>query len=50
MELNEMHLLLNTLQSMESRLRLEVQQVTGLMIFLQKHIDDAGKIGKEESE
>ena len=42
MELNEMHVLMNTLRSMESRLRLEVGQVTGLMIFLQKHIDEQG--------
>ena len=43
----EVHLVMNTLRSMENRLRLEVEQVTGLMIFIQKQID-AGKIGKVE--
>ena len=43
----EVHLVINTLRAMKNRLELEVQQVSGLMIFLQKQIDE-GKIGKEE--
>ena len=43
----EVHLVMNTLRARKNRLELEVQQVSGLMIFLQKQIDE-GKIGKEE--
>ena len=43
----EVYLVMNTLRAMKNRLELEVQQVSGLMIFLQKQIDE-GKIGKEE--
>ena len=43
----EVHLVMNTLLAMKNRLELEVKQVSGLMIFLQKQIDE-GKIGKGE--
>ena len=43
----EVYLVMNTLRAMKNRLVLEVEQVSGLLIFLQEQIDE-GKIGKEE--